>query len=324
MKWGLSAASPPPKEVHVGRYEILSLVGVGGMAEVFRARAHGPGGYQRELIIKRILPHFAQNPAFIRAFVEEAKILGMLSHPNIVGVYDFGEDAGRHYLALEYLDGLSLAEMLSRRRRAQAPIPIGVVAFIVREVALGLSAVHTLQLPNGDSLNVIHRDVTPSNIMTTRAGGVKLLDFGIAKSLIGETFTRRGEIKGKAGYLAPEQVRGEVIDARVDLFALGIVLYELLTLEPLFQGEGGDIAAAYRILEMPIVPPSQHRADVPPALDEIAMRALVRDRNGRFPTALDMSDALDQVIRATGVRRDDLRQFIASCVAMADPPAANP
>jgi serine/threonine-protein kinase len=153
---------------------------------------------------------------------------------------------------------------------------------------------------------------------------VKLLDFGIAKSLIGETFTRRGEIKGKAGYLAPEQVRGEVIDARVDLFALGIVLYELLTLEPLFQGEGGDIAAAYRILEMQIVPPSQHRADVPPALDEIAMRALVRDRNGRFPTALDMSDALDQVIRATGVRRDDLRQFIASCVAMADPPAANP
>jgi len=317
IEGGWPAASPSG-EIRVGRYEILSLVGVGGMAEVYRARAHGPGGYQRELIIKRILPHFAQNPAFIRAFVEEAKILGMLSHPNIVGVYDFGEDAGRHYLALEYLDGLSLSETLSRRQRAHAPIPIGVVAFIVREVALGLSAVHTLQLPNGDSLNVIHRDVTPSNVMTTRAGGVKLLDFGIAKSLIGETFTRRGEIKGKAGYLAPEQVRGEPIDARVDLFALGIVLYELLTLEPLFQGEGGDIATAYRILELPILPPSHLRADVPPELDEIALRALVRDRNGRFGSAKEMSDALDQVIRKTGVRREDLRQFIAACLTMGD------
>ena len=158
--------------------------------------------------------------------------------------------------------------------------------------------------------------------MTTQAGGVKLLDFGIAKSLIGETLTRRGEIKGKAGYLAPEQIRGQAIDARVDLFALGIVLYELLSLEPLFQGEGGDIAAAYRILEMPLVPPSQVRADVPPALDDIVMRALVRDPNGRFASAREMADALDQVVRDYGVRREDLRQFIASCLVMDDAPSA--
>ncbi len=300
-------------QAQIGRYEILGRLGGGGMAEIYRARAHGPGGYQRELIIKRMLPHWATEPTFVRAFIDEAKILGMLNHPNIVGAFDFGEDQGRHYLALEYLDGPSLAEVISRRQQQHAPVPIGVAAFIAREVCHGLSAVHSLRQPNGNPLKIIHRDVTPSNVMTTRAGAVKLLDFGIAKIGSASSFTRHDQIKGKAGYIAPEQIRGGSVDSRVDLFTLGIVLHELLTLEHLFYGEGGDVAAAYRIMEMPILLPSERRKDVPPELDEIVMRALARDVNLRFASADEMALALDGMVRDSDFRRQDLSRFIAEC-----------
>jgi len=297
----------------IGHYEMLQLVGVGGMAEVFRARARGPAGASRPLIIKRILPHLASDPRFIHAFVEEAKILGMLHHPNIVSVYDFGEDAGRHYLALEYLDGPSLAEIMDRRHRAKAPLPIGVAAYLAREICHGLTAVHTLQQSDGTPLNVIHRDVTPSNAMTTRAGAVKLLDFGIAKIDSSVSMTRHGQIKGKAAYLAPEQIKGEAIDFRVDLFALGIVLHELVTLNHLFDGEGGDMATAYRIIQMPIPPPSQLRPDVPQALDDIVMQALARDVRQRWTSATEMAQALDGVVRACGTTREDVAAFVRAC-----------
>jgi serine/threonine protein kinase len=315
------AAPRDAPDIRIGRYNVLGLVGVGGMAEVFRARAHGPGGYQRELIIKRVLPHLAQDPSFIRAFVDEAKILGMLHHPNIVGVYDFGEDPGGHYLALEYLDGPSLAEIMDRRQHEGAPVPIGVAAFIAREICLGLGAVHTLQHPDGSPLNVIHRDVTPSNVMTTRGGAIKLLDFGIAKISSSDASTRHGQIKGKAGYLAPEQLRGDAIDARVDLFALGIVFYEMLTLQHLFYGEGGDVAAAYRIIEMPISPPSKRRPDLPRRFDQIVMRALERDVKARYASAREMAEALDGVVRDSGVGREDISRFIADCLAPEGEPA---
>jgi eukaryotic-like serine/threonine-protein kinase len=300
----------------IGQYEILGRMGGGGMAEIFRARAHGPGGYQRELIIKRMLPHWAADPQFVRAFIDEAKILGMLNHPNIVGAFDFGEDQGRHYLALEYLDGPSLAEMMNQCQQKQVPVPIGIAAFIAREVCHGLSAVHSLRQPGGAPLCVIHRDVTPSNVMTTKAGAVKLLDFGIAKIGSTDSGTRHGQIKGKAGYLAPEQIRGGSVDARVDLFALGIVLHELLTLAALFYGEGGDVAAAYRIMEMPISLPSLERKDVPPELDDIVMTALARDVDRRFSSADEMAVALDRVVSDSGFRREDLAPFIAECASL--------
>ncbi|MES1205882.1 MAG: serine/threonine-protein kinase [Pseudomonadota bacterium] len=305
-------AAPAGVSPRIGRYEILGRIGVGGMAEVFRARAHGPSGYQRELIIKRILPQLAADPNFIRAFVDEAKILGMLNHPNIVGAYDFGEDNGRHYLALEYLDGPSLAELMRRHQDAGVPIPVGVAALIAREVCQGLAAVHALRQPNGARLDVIHRDVTPSNVLTTRSGAVKLLDFGIAKINTTGTLTRHGQIKGKAAYLAPEQIQGTAIDARVDLFALGIVLHELLTLRHLFHGEGGDVAAAYRIMEMPIPRPSELRADVPEGLDAIVMKALARDADQRYGSALEMGKDLGQIVRDAGVRQEDLARFIVA------------
>jgi serine/threonine protein kinase len=298
---------PTPR---IGRYDIVDRIGVGGMAEAFRARAHGPGGYQRQLVIKRILPHLAEDPDFVRAFVDEAKILGMLNHPNVVGVYDFGEDQGRHYLALEFLDGPSLASIVERAGRQGTPIPIGIIAYAGREICNGLSAVHTMRDPLGNAMGVIHRDVSPSNVMTTLNGGVKLLDFGVAKIATSGRVTRHGQIKGKSGYFAPEQISGEPIDARVDLFALGVLLHEMLCLEHLFYGEGGDLAAIYRIMEMQIPPPASIRRDTPAALDEIVMKALSRDRTRRYDNAAAMGRALDAVVAAEGVRPEDMAAFV--------------
>ena len=296
----------------IGRYEVMQKIGVGGMAEVFRARARGPGGYQRELIIKRILPHLAEDEHFVRAFVDEAKILGMLYHPNVVGVYDFGQADGRHYLALEYLDGPSVADLVVRSAERERNIPVGVVAYIGREVCNGLEAVHGLRDPLDRPLSVVHRDVTPSNIMFTRSGAVKLLDFGVAKTSISEGRTAHGYIKGKVGYFAPEQIKGGPIDGRVDLFALGVVLYEALCLEYLFAGEGGPMGAIYRALEMPIAPPSTRRPDVPPALDAVVMKALCRDPAGRYATAGDMANALDEVVNETACDRATIVDFLQS------------
>jgi serine/threonine protein kinase len=299
--------------VRIGRYEVVERIGVGGMAEAFRARAHGPGGYQRELIIKRILPHLADSHDFVRGFVDEAKILGMLNHPNIVGVYDFGVDQdGRHYLALEYLDGAPLVDILVGLGEQEAMMPLGVAAYIAREVCLGLSAAHTLTDLDGNRMNIVHRDVTPSNIMTTRSGAVKLLDFGVARIGLNSQVSQHGYIKGKAGYLAPEQVRGEPIDARVDLFALGVVLYEMLCLEHLFHVDDQSMASAiYRILEMPIPRPSSVRREVPPELENVVMKALCRDRDQRYGSAAEMARDLDSVVANSGLRPADMASFFA-------------
>jgi serine/threonine-protein kinase len=294
----------------IGGYEILELVGVGGMAEAFRARARGPGGHQRELIIKQILPHLAEDAEFIRGFVDEAKILGMIDHPNVVRVYDFGLHGERHFLALEYLDGPTMAEILATVRRRGGQIPLPIALHLVREVCRGLQAVHGLTDASGLPLKVIHRDVTPSNIMTTRRGGVKLLDFGVAKIGAEGQRTRQGQIKGKVGYLSPEQIKGDPIDARVDLFALGVVLHELLCLEPLFYGEGGDLAALYRIMEMPIPAPSSRRRDVPPALDALVLRALARAPAERHASAAELGDGLEAIL--AGMTAPDLPGFLTT------------
>jgi eukaryotic-like serine/threonine-protein kinase len=304
--------------VRIGRYEVIERIGVGGMAEAFRARARGPGGYQRELIIKRILPHLADSGDFVRGFVDEAKILGMLNHPNIVGVYDFGVDQdGHHYLALEYLDGAPLVDILIRLTEEETMMPLGVAAYIAREVCHGLSAAHTLTDLDGNRLNIVHRDVTPSNIMTTRSGSVKLLDFGVARIGLHASVSQHGYIKGKAGYLAPEQVRGEPIDARVDLFALGVVLYEMLCLEHLFHVDDQSMASAvYRILEMPIPLPSTVRKEIPPALENVVMKALCRDRDQRYGAAAEMARDLDSVVADSGLRPADMASFFAQFAAL--------
>jgi serine/threonine-protein kinase len=294
--------------VRIGRYEVVERIGVGGMAEAFRARARGPGGYQRELIIKRILPHLADSGDFVRGFVDEAKILGMLNHPNIVGVYDFGVDQdGHHYLALEYLDGAPLVDILIRLTEEEMMMPLGVAAYIAREVCHGLSAAHTLTDLEGNRLNIVHRDVTPSNIMTTRSGSVKLLDFGVARIGLQGQVSQHGYIKGKAGYLAPEQVRGR--DHRRPGRSVRAGRGAVRDVVPRAPVSCGRPEHGQRRLPHPgdaDSPPSTVRKETPPALENVVMKALCRDRDQRYGSAAEMARDLDSVVADSGLRPADM------------------
>jgi serine/threonine-protein kinase len=295
--------------VKLGRYELLYPLGVGGMAEIFKARALGPAGYARDVVIKRILPAHGDDLDFIRMFEAEANILGRLHHPNVVEVYDFGTDGGLPFLALEYVDGPSLSRVLRTLRAANRKMPPAIAAFIGREVSRALDYVHNLEDANGARLDVIHRDVTPSNIVLAATGGVKLLDFGVATFRTAGQVSKSGTVKGKPAYLAPEQLEGKPLDGRVDLFALGIVMHEMLSLQHLFAGDS-DLGTVKKLMEMEIPSPAAKRDDVPPALEEIVMRALERDRRRRYANAAEMSLALDDFVVASKLHVEEVVAFV--------------
>jgi serine/threonine-protein kinase len=303
----------------VGRYELLHPLGCGGMAEVFKARASGPAGFEREMVVKRILPQYTRDPDFVRMFADEARILGMMHHANVVQAYEFGEDSGTLYLALEYVEGPSLSKILRTLRAANRPMPPVIVAYVAREICRALDYVHKLENADGQRMDVVHRDVTPSNIIVTPGGAVKLLDFGVAKFATAAKSTRAGTVKGKPAYLAPEQLEGKPIDGRVDLFALGIVMHEMLTLQHLFAGDS-DLHTAKKIMEMKIPSLTAKRDDVPPDLERIVMRALERDRKRRFATAAEMARALDDFLLTSRLHVDDVAAFIRDVQAMSGPP----
>jgi serine/threonine-protein kinase len=265
------------------------------MAELFKACAHGPGGYRRTLVIKRALPKLGADPEVADMLAAEARLLGLLRHPNIVQIYDYDAVGAGTFLALEFLDGPSVAALLTAHRRARRPVPVAAAAYIAREVCLGLAAAHALADADGLHLGVVHRDVTPGNVMTTTSGEVKLVDFGIARTGLGPQHTRDGTFRGKPAYVAPEQMLGGAIDGRADVFSAGVVLHELLTLEPLFQGTN-DVSTIYRVLEHPVSPPSSLRPEVPPALDQVVLRALERPPRRRFRSAADMAAALSAIL----------------------------
>jgi len=309
---GRGLVSREPRRVRrdrVGRYELLQPLGAGGMAELFRARATGPAGFEREVVIKRILPTHREDAEFIRMFEDEARILGLMHHPNVVEAYDFGEEGGAPYLALEYVDGPSLSRVLRTLRSTNRNMSPAIAAFIARDLCRALDYVHNLRDANGVRLDVIHRDVTPSNIVLASTGTVKLLDFGVASFRAAAQLSRTGTVKGKPAYLAPEQLEGKDLDGRVDLFALGIVLHEMLSLQHLFAGDS-DFQTAKKVVEMPIPSLSAKRDDVPPELEAIVMRALQRDRRQRFSSAAEMARALDEVVVASGLRHEDVVAFI--------------
>lgn len=279
-----------------GPYELVEQIGSGGMAEVHRARALD-AGFDRPLALKLIRPQLCDDDTWVRMFTDEARLMAQLHHPNIVQVFDFGEVDGRYYLAMELVDGADLGWLIDNLDPGN-PIPVSIGVYIALEVCRGLAHAHGKRGPDGQLLNLVHRDISPPNVLVSWEGEVKLTDFGIAKARRRAVETTQGKIKGKFAYMAPEQVRGEPLDLRTDLFALGALMHELLTGKPLFQ-EGSPAATIRKVMHAPVPPPSQQNPLVPPELDAIVQRALSRDPPLRYQTADALYADLLACARAT-------------------------
>jgi len=273
------------------------------MAEVFRAIMPGAEGFQRTFVIKKILGRLSQSSNFVEMFVREARIGALLNHPNIVQVFDFGNIDGHYFLAMEYVRGRDVLAIIRRLRDMQRQIPVAIAAHIAHEVATCLNYAHALTGPDGRSLGIVHRDVSPSNVMCLREGGVKLLDFGIASAVSDASVeqTEQGTFKGKLAYIAPERLRNEALDGRSDLYSLGVMLWEMLTRRRLFRGHS-EAETFRNVLEMQIPPPSELRPDIPRSLDLLVLRMLERDRDKRFQTGQAIAEELEDVLRECDFR----------------------
>ncbi len=294
------ALSGSPPGNRLGPYELGERLGNGGMAEVYVGRRAGPHGFQKRFAIKRILPQLALDSRFLEMFCDEARICAALSHPNIVQVVDFGEHDGELFMAMEYVEGVSLARLLRAVAARGQRFPLGAALTIASEVLRGLRFAHEARDERGRPLNIVHRDVSPGNILIGRAGEVKLTDFGIVLSAFVDRRTYPGELKGKMGYMSPEQVIGEELDARSDLFTVGIVLAEMLLARPLFPGRN-ELDMLTRMYEADLRVLDRYGGDLPAPLTAILHTALARDRERRFQTARDFGDAVRGVAGDLGM-----------------------
>ncbi len=284
-----------------GRYRLVGLISTGGMAELFLALQEGVEGFTKVVAVKRVLPHFSRSQTFTRMFLDEARLAARLDHPHIVRIYDLGELDHSYFMAMEYLPGEDLARVCHGAYRRQQKIPFEIAAWIVQAAADGLHYAHDMQSSEGVPIDLIHRDVNPSNIIVTYHGAVKVVDFGIAKAGSNTAHSHAGTLKGKLAYLAPEQVRGERLDRRADIFGLGIVLWELITGSRLFKRDN-DAASMSAIANGDIPPPSKRRPDVPAELQAIALKALAVKPGERYQSAGEMSDALESFLSALTIR----------------------
>ncbi len=278
-----------------GKYQLLERINVGGMAEVFKAKAFGAEGFERVLAIKRILPNMAEDDEFINMFIDEARIAVQLNHANIVPIYELGKFDNQYYIAMEYVPGKDLRQVFDRFRKKKEVMPQSAAAYVTSKICEGLDYAHRKTDHAGRPLNLIHRDVSPQNILLSYEGSVKITDFGIVKAEDRASKTQAGVLKGKFGYMSPEQVRGLEIDHRSDIFAVGILLYEALTAKRLFIGES-DFATLEKVRNAEVVPPSQHNPNVSEALERVVLKALARERDERYQWALELHDDLQQFL----------------------------
>ena len=282
-------------------YEVLAKIASGGMAEVFLARVTSEASIERHVVLKRVLPQLASNEAFITMFLDEARLAAQLRHPNIAQLYDVGRLGNSYFYTMEYIHGATAWLIMERASALTTPIPLAHVLTIAANISAALHHAHTRVGADRKPLGIVHRDVTPANIMVSNEGVVKLLDFGVAKAQGRRTTTIVGTIKGKIGYLSPEQCTpNATIDGRSDIFSLGICLYELLTLHQLFQ-RVGDLPTMTAIVHEHPPPPSYFRPDVPPEVDRIVMTALAKDPAQRFPTADVMHQAVEDAAATLGI-----------------------
>ncbi|MEO5666459.1 MAG: serine/threonine-protein kinase [Bdellovibrionota bacterium] len=267
---------------------LLEKLAAGGMAEVYRAIQQGYGGFEKVVAVKRILPHFASDEEFKNMFVMEAQLSGLLQHPNVVQVFSNGESEGYLYLVMEFVDGKNLRQLLARADKQKVRIPIECACFVLAEAAKGLEYAHSfVDQRTGQGMEIVHRDMSPQNIMLSYDGGVKIVDFGIAKAAARSEHTRAGVLKGKFGYMSPEQAQGMPIDRRSDIFALGIIFFELLTQRRLFSHDD-DMRTLQLIRECNVPRPSKYNPSISPALDRIVLKALAKNRSDRYATASEL------------------------------------
>ena len=261
------------------------------MGEIFLARLEGAAGFEKLYVVKKILPHLASDPRFRSMLIDEARIASRMNHPNICQVYELEETDGQLYIVMEYLEGVTILPLLRRASKAQTPMPLGLIIGLISQTCEALHYAHELKDRDGSVLNIVHRDVTPSNIFVTENGVAKVLDFGIAKVKNASAQTQTGTVKGKYAYMAPEQLRGGELDRRVDVFAIGVVLFEMLSLRRLFQRKT-DYLTFRAVMEQPMPDLRRFRQDVSPQLMEVVAHALARDASERFSTAREFGAAL--------------------------------
>jgi eukaryotic-like serine/threonine-protein kinase len=277
----------------IGRYLIAEEIAAGGMATVHFGRVTGAAGFARLVAIKRLLPNFAKDPDFVTMFVDEARLASRIRHPNVVPTLDVVSDDGELLVVMEYVPGETLARILrAANASGQGPIPPGVASAILAGMLLGLHAAHEARDERGRPLEIVHRDVSPQNVMLGEDGAVHVLDFGIARAIGRLQTTQDGQLKGKVAYMAPEQLLGEASDRRLDVYAAAVVLWETLTCRPLFRANS-EGETMYRVLHEVVLPPSELAPGISPALDEVVLRGLARDPAARFSTAAEMAHALE-------------------------------
>ena len=312
----MTIPTPKKQPIPFGRYLLLDRINIGGMAEVWRGKVFGAGGFERLVAIKRILPNIAEDEEFISMFQDEAKISVQLTHANICQIYELNRLGPSLYIAMEYVPGKDLRSIFERARKKGEPPPVPLVCYVVGKLCEGLDYAHRKKDQHGRDLNVVHRDVSPQNVLISFEGEVKVIDFGIAKAAGKVTKTQAGILKGKFGYMSPEQIRGLPLDRRSDVFAIGVCLYELLTGERLFVGES-DFQVLEKVRKAEVLPPSTYNRRIPEALERIVLKALAKDPQDRFQYASELADDLQRFLITSDsiFSRKDLMQYMKSTFA---------
>ncbi len=316
---------------HFGQYILMEHIATGGMAEVYKARMLGMEGFKKTVAIKRILPHLTDNEEFVTMFVDEAKLAAQLNHNNIIHIYDLGKIDRSYYIAMEYIEGRDLRSVLTRCRDRGVTLPIPLALHVANLLASALDYAHRKRDFENRELGLVHRDVSPQNVLISEDGDIKLCDFGIAKAASKASHTRAGALKGKLQYMSPEQAWGKSLDHRSDLFSLGLVLFEMLTGQKVFSGDS-ELSILEQVRNPEVDPPSKYNPEVPPDVDAIVLKALEADREHRYQSARDFQQDLEKVLRDHGWSpgQADLAAFVKELFAgepggaVAPPAAAAP
>lgn len=284
MEADRSAYSEPVPGQRLGKYEILRRLGEGGMATIFLARSGGPGGFEKPVALKLLRPEYARHQEVSDLLIREARVAAQLHHPNIVQVFDLGRIGNDYFMAMEWVEGASLLRLMVEAARSRRTLPMSVSVFIAQQVAEALAYLQAGPVLGGATSVLVHRDISPSNVLLSSSGAVKLTDFGVVKVLDAPPVTRIGVVKGKYAYMSPEQLRGDPLDHRSDIFSLGVVLYEMLAGRRLFSRKtlAATVAAAHAAR---VRPPSEHNPSVPPELDEVVLKALAKSPDDRYSDA---------------------------------------